>query len=129
MRSSPEMVRRFVCAEHCRFFKPWAEEETTCGAYEWLLLRASEDPRIPDILSKVLVAKSSTPLRGEALLLRTVCTRCDYFPYRCNYRNPTRPANPVPCGGLVVLDLLLQRDMVSPRELYDLPWHRELNGS
>lgn len=129
MRSAEERLERLVCGEHCRFFKPWQGESRRCGGHAWLVHRARTDTATLDALEKLRGAKASFPLRADVLLLRTACTRCDYYPYNCRYRNPTGPTNAEPCGGLVVLDLLLDRGLLTAEDLYDAPWAREATGS
>ncbi|MBE0617530.1 MAG: hypothetical protein IH608_06350 [Proteobacteria bacterium] len=128
MRSAEERLERLVCGEHCRFFKPWHGESRRCGGHAWLQHRACTQTATLDALEKLRGAKPTLPLRTDALLLRTVCTRCDYYPYHCRYRSPTGPANADPCGGVVVLDLLLDRALVAAEDLYDPPGLHEASG-
>jgi len=128
-RTAEERLERLVCGEHCRFFKPWQEETRRCGGHDWLLRQVQADPATLEALEKLRGVKAPPPLRADALLLRTACTRCDYYPYNCRYRSPTGPDNAEPCGGVLVLDLLLDRDLISPEALYDAPWLREAAGS
>jgi hypothetical protein len=129
MRSKGERVERLVCAEHCRHFKPWEGEERRCGAHQWLVQRTLNVEGTLADLEKLRGAKPSMPLRFDALLLRTVCTGCEYYPNQCKYRRPTGPTDTVPCGGVVVLSLLLDRELISAEELYDPPWLRDAEGS
>jgi len=120
-RSAEERLERLLCAEHCRFFKPWHEETRRCAAHVWLLHLVRADPAAIETMEKLRGARAVEPLRSDALLLRTVCTRCEYYPYDCRYRHPARPAGAVPCGGLVVVDLLLERGAIGAEDLYDFP--------
>jgi hypothetical protein len=125
MRSKQERMERLVCAEHCRFFKPWQGESRRCGGHAWLVERIRADEGMLDALEKLRGAKPVLPLRADSLLLRTICTRCEYYPYNCRYRSPVAPAQANPCGGVVVLDLLLERGLVASEDLFDPPWLRE----
>lgn len=116
--STAEKVTRLVCAEHCRFYKPWTEHRAPCGAHEWLVARATAVADALDPLERLRGVKPTIPLQSDALLERTICTRCDHYPDACHHRSPAGPTHAVPCGGLVVLDLLLDRDALSPEDLY-----------
>jgi hypothetical protein len=129
MRSTAERLERLTCAEHCRHYKPWRGEEPRCGAHQWLLQRALNVEGALDDLEKLRGVKPAMPLRFDALFLRTVCARCDYFPSQCSYRDPAGPAEAVPCGGIIVLSFLLDRGLISTQELYDPPWLREADES
>ncbi len=109
MRSRSEQLERLVCAEHCRFFKPW-EETHRCAAYQWLDRRVQEDGDVMEHLHRLRGRRPPPVLRHDDLLSRTQCARCGYFPDGCRYRDPSRNDGPGPCGGLVAVDMLLDRD-------------------
>jgi len=121
MRSREERLERLLCAEHCRFFKPWRGEERRCGAHKWLLRTVMREEQVLDDMEKLRSQNATTPLAHDALLLRTVCAKCEYYPGECGYRNPAGPGSAAPCGGMVALELLLERGTVSTEELYDQP--------
>ena len=121
MRSREERLQRLACAEHCRFFKPWTGEERRCRAYQWLLKRVMRQEQVLDDLEKLRGQNAMTPLAHDAILLRTICAKCEYYPGECGYRNPAGPRSSKPCGGMLALALLLERDAVSPEGLYDQP--------
>jgi len=124
MRSREEKLQRLVCAEHCRFFKPWREEDRRCGGHRWLLEKAKAAEGILDPLERLRGCRPVLPLRADALLLRTVCSRCAFYPEDCRYRSAASAREGIPCGGIVVMDLLLERGHLSAAELHDPPWLR-----
>ena len=107
-----------VCGEFCRYYKPWSDLTARCGADDWIMRKAAESPSFLEATEKLRGSRPLLPLQTDALLLRTICTRCEHYPYNCNYRDPQRTKAAEPCGGLVVLDLLLARDVISGRDLY-----------
>lgn len=129
MRSTREQVERVVCAEHCRFFKPWGEEKEPCSALQWILQRAEHVEGTLEALGKIRRVRAAQPLSSDALLLRAVCSRCPHYPDDCRYRRAERPAHAVPCGGIAVLDALLGRDTLSAEELYSPPPAKRAQGS
>lgn len=125
MRSREERLQRLVCAEHCRFFKPWREEERHCGGHRWLLGKAGSDEGILDAMERLRGCRPILPLRADSLLLRTVCARCEFYPDGCRFRSGGSSRQAVPCGGVVVIDLLLERGHLGAPELHDPPWLRD----
>jgi hypothetical protein len=119
MRTRKERLQRLVCAEHCRFFKPWQQETARCGAYDWLLQRSLASDQILDVLEKLRGERWGTLDDHDAALLRSVCTRCAYYPSACAYRDPARAQGATPCGALDVLRALLTRHAITLEELYD----------
>lgn len=121
MRSIRERLERLACAEHCRFFKPWTEETGRCGAYEWLLRKASGTKEILDAMERLRGTKPILPLAFDSLLRRTVCSACGYYPANCRFRAQESRKDATPCGALIVLDLLLHREMLNSDEFYEPP--------
>ncbi len=116
--STAEKIDRVVCAEHCRFYKPWTEDRAPCGAREWLLGWVVANPPSLELLERLRSVKPVLPLQFDAALERSICTRCDHYPDACHHRSAAGPSHAVPCGGLVVLDLLLGRGALTPEDLY-----------
>ncbi len=123
-RSRQERVERLVCAEHCRFFKPWEGEEIRCGGFRWLLSRAVAREETLESVEKLRGEVWAPSRELDPLLLRSVCTRCDYYPARCSYLRPAKPSGAVPCGAMTVLQLLLERALVVPEDFFDPTWCR-----
>lgn len=119
MRTRKERLQRLVCAEHCRFFKPWQKEETACGAYEWLLQRSLLSDQLLEVLERLRGEQWGALDDHDAALFRTVCTRCGYYPDTCAYRDPARVPRAKACGALTVLRALLGRDALTLEELYE----------
>ncbi len=125
MRSNSERLKRLLCAEHCQFFKPWKDPQLPCGAHRVLRTLVEERPDLLEALEKLRGVRPTLPLPSDAFLARSVCTRCGYFPYRCDYRDPTGPEDALPCGGIVVMDILLSRNVLTHEELYAHPWDED----
>ncbi|GAB4259654.1 MAG: hypothetical protein Kow0092_08040 [Deferrisomatales bacterium] len=120
MRSCEELVERLLCAEHCRRFKPWSESAPSCGARDWLRGRAAYEQETIRLLERLRGRRPPASPAFGPLLRRTVCRGC---PRAGQCRYPSTPSGH-PCGGLVVLELMLEREWISMEELYDPPWCR-----
>src|SRR5512139_1070761 len=118
MRTREQRIERLVCAEHCRFFKPWQKETSRCGAYRWLVHHSLRSERLIDAVERLRGERWNSLGEHDAPLLRSVCSRCDYFPNACAYRDPKRARGATPCGAIGVLHVLLDRGHLSLEELY-----------
>jgi hypothetical protein len=117
MCSRKERLERLVCAEHCRFFKPW-EETHRCEAFHWLADRADSEESILDALERFRGLRRAQPLRYDGLMMRTLCTRCGYYPEECSYRDRARTRYARPCGGVVAIDVLLDHQLIDEQTLF-----------
>lgn len=58
-------------------------------------------------------------LESDAIILRRVCSPCPWREHECDYRDPSvEEANP--CGGVVLLALLLDAGDITEEDLEDL---------
>ena len=117
MRSVQERLERLVCAEHCRYYKPWATPEPDCGSMQWLLKLVVERTELFDAVERLRGRRLPLPLAKDRTLLRRVCTHCEHYPDNCAYRRPDRSPDAKPCGGLLVLDELLGNGLITAEDL------------
>ena len=130
MRTRLERLERLLCAEHCRYFKPWMKDESRCAPFLLLLETARGSDDVLDALERLRGERLPAVQRAdEALLLRAVCTRCDYYPAGCAYRKAGRSATASPCGGLCALGALLHREVLPTEALYGPVWSRDDSDS
>lgn len=122
MRSIEQRLQRLVCAEYCRYYKPWATPEPDCGSIQWVTDLVTHDRGALESIERLRGTRPTLPLPHDRVLLRRVCTRCDHYPYACAYRKPDRSTQAEPCGGLIVLDLLLGRKVITSEALFEAPW-------
>jgi hypothetical protein len=105
-----------VCRPHCAFFREGAKEDMVCGAapIARTLVTAKGPPR------DSIAGRAGAPdgVRDhDRLLLEIVCRCCPFFVDGCDFRAPSPPPDAVPCGGLIVLDLLLADGLITPGEI------------
>ncbi|HSH71225.1 MAG TPA: hypothetical protein VK997_14985 [Deferrisomatales bacterium] len=117
MRSVPQRLQRLVCAEHCRYYKPWATPEPDCNSAQWLLELVGGRAKLLDAVERLRGRRLSLTQVQEGTLLRQVCTPCQHYPHNCAYRRPDRSPGAEPCGGLLVLGQLLGAGLITPEDL------------
>jgi hypothetical protein len=126
MRSIPQRLVRLVCAEHCRYYKPWATPEPDCESMQWLLELVEDRAALLDAVERLRDRRVALPLARDRTLLRRVCAHCQHYPHNCAYRRPEHSPDAAPCGGLLVLDQLLGSGQIVAEDLLQtaLPEHR-----
>jgi hypothetical protein len=121
VRSQTELLKRLVCADRCRFFKPW-QGEGGCASLIWLEGFARTNEQALSLIERSRTARPRLPLAADGLFRRHVCERCTYYPAGCAYRRPAQDTGVPPCGGLIVLALLMDCGAISEEDLYSPPW-------
>ncbi|MFC1669602.1 hypothetical protein ACFL20_04365 [Spirochaetota bacterium] len=105
-----------ICRPFCKFFREGEKEEMACqGALDL------------EILSKKgIIEFDSLPRQGkepglwlnrDARLLDIVCKRCDFMKEDCDYHSKSRWKESEPCGGYILLKLLLKFDIIDKGDL------------
>lgn len=125
MRSVPQRLERLVCAEHCRYYKPWATPEPDCNSTQWLLEMVGERSELLDAVERLRGRRISLTLAQDRTLLRQVCTHCQHYPTNCAYRRPDPSPGAEPCGGVLVLGQLLGNGLISSGDLFRAAAHPE----
>jgi hypothetical protein len=104
-----------VCRPYCVFFKEGQKEDMACGAALVAvklarrgLVSTGDLPGPPD---------AQSPVRDYPILRDLVCERCPFVLDGCDFRLPERPEDAVPCGGFVLLGLLLEAGMIDSESL------------
>lgn len=111
-------LQRLVCAEHCRYYRPWFTPEPDCEGLKQLISLLKRRGEILAGIERFRHSGSPLTLTHDNLLLDLICARCEHYPYKCAYRKPGRSPGASPCGGIIVYDRLLEARVVS---LSDLP--------
>jgi len=123
MRTRRVRLERLLCAEHCRYFKPWNKDESRCAPFLLLLESARGSDEVLDALERLRGERLPGAQRAlDAVLLRAVCSRCDYYPAGCAYRKAGHSATASPCGGLCALGALVHREDFLTEALYGPFW-------
>jgi len=123
-----ERLERLVCAEHCRYYKPWATPEPGCGSRAVLAAGLDVDGVRLEALERLRGDRVVLPLAQDPTLLRLVCARCEHYPENCAFRRAKRSASAEPCGGLMVLERLLNNGQLTTEELLHLKISPEIDN-
>jgi hypothetical protein len=102
----------YICRPYCVYFKEGAKEDMAClGARiaEKLSEQSFFDPRA---ISMEKNPSAWLNQSRDAALLEIVCRRCEFMDDDCDYRSDSPPEDTQPCGGLILLSLLMSRAII-----------------
>ncbi len=109
----------YICRPFCVFFKEGQKEEMACGA----AVTAARIIRLRNIRTGEIVspvgAQAATGKDGD-LLDSLVCRYCPFVIDGCDFRSLKPPPDAVPCGGYILLELLLSRGVITRQDIEDL---------
>lgn len=113
-----DFLTKLVCAPHCRFYRPGEKEELSCAGYEFFRNRLS--PELGKILSERFSA-SRPPDRFEHVpaLEERICADCPFREEDCDFMSGIEMEDAVPCGGYMLLALMLAAGLDPAREWLD----------
>ena len=101
-----------ICRPFCKFFREGEKEEMACRG-------ALDLERLSD---KGIIRFNSLPVQGkepglwlkrDPQLLEIVCGRRDFREEDCDYHSKTRWGESEPCGGYILLKLLLELEIMT----------------
>ena len=97
-------LRKEICEAHCRYYKPERVQEETCRGYAVL----EGHPRLWEHfpLEPSGYRPSGMDSATEQVLSRLICGTCLFRRNDCDFVQHLQGA--VPCGGFLVLGLLLE---------------------
>jgi hypothetical protein len=112
-------VKDFICRPLCRFFKEGEKEEMECrgaSVVEELIRRGKL--RV-DLISSggkdISLWKERNPL-----IVKNVCSRCEFRIDGCDYMSADPPPDAEPCGGNILLLILLTKKIIRAEDLENL---------
>jgi len=101
-----ERFERLVCLPYCRFYKGGKEDMACAGLVFFQSMFRYED------LNKLL--QTLEPLEWDAsedgILGEVLCKACDFAEDGCGFREGEEDSPP--CGGYVLLELMLRRGLI-----------------
>jgi len=100
-----------VCGPYCRFYKP-GKEEMACAGLLFFQKRWSEE-QLRGLCAKL----SPMAWNGseDESLSATLCRLCEFRIDGCGFREGE--ADSPPCGGYILLELLLRQGLLQPDDL------------
>ena len=110
-------IKDFICRPFCSFYREGVNEELSCYGARL----------IENLLQRGVVCVAELPGAGhgfslvcfahDAFLDNVVCGLCEFRRDDCDFRSQQRPADAEPCGGYILVDLLLQKGVLSFADL------------
>ena len=112
-------IKDFICKPFCSFYREGEKEELICSGariVEILMERGSLSP--PTLSGNEHGSALST---GEyALLEEIVCRPCPFLADGCDFRSDAPPVDAEPCGGFILLALLVGKGAVFMNRLKEI---------
>jgi len=112
-------VADFVCRPFCSFYREGVKEELICNGARIVEILVRRGFLSSEHLSEVEQDPSLSA--GENILMEEiVCQPCPFLVDGCDFRSPSPPADAVPCGGYILLALLVTRGAFSMEALKEI---------
>lgn len=95
-----------VCKRYCSYYKPGQKEEMACQGFKALHDFIEAHP-----ISAHFPPKHNNAFKDQYhhLLHHTLCQYCDFLIDGCDFTDPQHTGQPLPCGGYIAADLVLQQ--------------------
>jgi radical SAM protein with 4Fe4S-binding SPASM domain len=130
-------MRDLICQKFCSYYKPQQDEAEKCLAFELLQAWSGWAPDIAAALRSKpetgMIAGGADPLPkspgyeiAHQVLDKTICCHCAFRSHGCDFADGLQGA--LPCGGVRVLESLLENGKVSGKDLGEA-WERFLGSA
>ncbi|MBN1841953.1 MAG: radical SAM protein [Deltaproteobacteria bacterium] len=106
MNHKTTSVVELVCKRYCSYYKPGQKEEMACQGF-----KAFHDFIESHPANEYFPQEHNNPLQDQYhhLLHHTLCQYCDFLIDGCDFTDPEHTGQPLPCGGYIAADLVLQQ--------------------
>jgi hypothetical protein len=109
-------IKDYICRPFCTFYREGEKEELIChGARK---IENLLDNGVLDIGELACDRNGfSFPAVRDAVLEAAVCRKCDFRKEDCDFQSEQGPVGAEPCGGYILLCLLIANRVISIYEL------------
>jgi radical SAM protein with 4Fe4S-binding SPASM domain len=107
-----------VCSRYCSYYKPDRKEDTACEGFNFFQRLSIQTPAI--LASLRLKQNQTFTDRYHHLLYHALCKHCDFLIDDCDFTDPDCTGDPLPCGGYVAADLLLEASILNESQLTEM---------
>jgi hypothetical protein len=111
-----EDFKTYICRPFCMFFREGQKEDLTCqGARvisQLVKVRKLNPHRLPCNGKNSGLWKEPDPILDSI-----VCRRCSFEKEDCDFRSNDPPSDSEPCGGYILLRLLIKKGIISSLDL------------
>lgn len=112
-------IKDYICKPFCSFYVEGAKEELICNGarvLEVLMAKRMLGPgEITAMDRRGLPSAWKNPVLEEG-----VCGNCAFQAEDCDFQSENPPPNTEPCGGYILLVLLVANDLVTPEGLAEI---------
>ncbi|HTP64855.1 MAG TPA: hypothetical protein VMJ66_05645 [Geobacteraceae bacterium] len=109
-------VAGFVCRPFCSFYREGVKEELICNGARLVEMLLDKGILSQGQLSAI-EPSMSIAARKNRRMAETVCAPCPFIEDGCDFRAKVPPPGAVPCGGYILLGLLLAKNMIAMEAL------------
>jgi hypothetical protein len=112
-------IKDYICQPFCSFYREGEKEELIChGAHQ---IEKLIENGVLDIEELACDRNCfSIPTVGDADLEAAVCRKCDFRKEDCDFQSEQGPVNAAPCGGYILICLLIANEVISINELMEI---------
>jgi hypothetical protein len=97
----------YICRPYCMYFREGAKEDMACLAARIAEKLSEQSFFDPPAISLEKDPSAWLNQSRDAVLLEIVCQRCEFMDDDCDFRSDNPPPDTEPCGGLILLSLLM----------------------
>ncbi len=105
-------VAEFVCRPFCSFYREGDKEDLLCNGARLLEILMNNGILSPGRLSGIK-REAAISTRKDLLMEKAVCAPCPFLADGCDFRAKAPPPDAVPCGGYILLDLLVAKGIIA----------------
>jgi hypothetical protein len=109
-----------VCRPYCMFFKQGQKEEMACQGFRVVSALVEQHQLSKESLRLGPKDRQLWTKHRKHLTAR-VCDHCSFQAGDCDFQSPLSSEGMEPCGGYIVLSLLLENNLISPPMMESLP--------
>ncbi len=109
-------IKDFVCVPFCSFYREGAKEELICNGARVVEILLKRGVLSPERLT-AMKGRPCPAVRREPALEAKVCGECPFRAEDCDFQSATPPPNARPCGGFILLSLLMVDGALIPTGL------------
>ena len=108
-----------VCLPYCMFYKQGQKEEMACQGLRVIKILV-ESRQLSEENLQLGPKDRQLWTKHRRTLTVHVCNHCSFQAGDCDFQSPLCSEGMEPCGGYIVLSLLLENDLISPTMLESL---------
>jgi hypothetical protein len=112
-------IEEIVCRPYCSFYREGVKEELICNGALLLEKLLKNILLSPEELTDVADGSSLSTME-YAQLEEIVCRSCPFVVDGCDFSSDPPPADAEPCGGFILLALLVGKDVVHMARLKEI---------